>query len=299
MDEILSRASNQAMTFAIRSGITLASGYAVKTLSKFMERIPDTANHAVVRSRAKLELKINSVVPLLSLIKLRCASGNSVLETTKNLIEDLEKQIEEFTDQMNSAMNTMSSKTTAESIAIIENEIKKLDAALTETVPFITLAHASVGFNSGHSILKSVSVSSVLRASNFLSSARQILPFRENILLIGPEFDFRYYSVFYNSSRSKYVEGISSLINALTWKEEFARCRVQLVRRQENSDHFEYYLNVVENFDDGLYHEDCEPRHTKLFMKDVMRQYMTASGKLLRLDSTSSAVIVQIGRAHV
>lgn len=41
MDQILLKASNQAVSFAIRSGISLASGYAIKTISTFLDKIPE------------------------------------------------------------------------------------------------------------------------------------------------------------------------------------------------------------------------------------------------------------------
>lgn len=58
------------MTFAIRSGISIASGYAIKTLSTFMEKIPEDDRINLDKSKTRLQTKIRVITPAIDLIEL-------------------------------------------------------------------------------------------------------------------------------------------------------------------------------------------------------------------------------------
>lgn len=288
MDELLSRASNQAMTFAIRSSITFASGFALKTLSRFLDKIPDAQSHPIYKSKARLDLKIRSILDLMSVIKIENVTKNSILQPTVDLIDDLDRDIESFDRRMKEVMETTNSKNTKESVKLIEAELLKLHAALNEIVPFINLAITAIGLNIKTTLPTTLSLSKLLHASQCFTPRAT----HADLEPVGPMFDFKLFSVFYNPSRLKYVDGLSALLNAITWKEEFARCLVQLIRKRGTSCQFYYQLLVEENLDDGLYHENERPQKKQYLIKAVVSQYFTASGKLLRLESSNSPLIV-------
>lgn len=285
MDEILAKASNQAVSFAIRSGITFASGYAIKTVSKLLDKMPESEKSPLFSSRAKLDTKLRSVMEVISLIKLDNGSRNSILAPTVELIKNLEKEIDAFNHKMKAVMETTSLVASKDSINIIKEELATLHLSLNEIVPYLNLAlNASSLCNKDFKGL--TSISSLLIASSYLLHANA----SENV---GPTFDFKFFSVFYNSSRMKFVNGASEeAATALTWKEEFARCQVQLKRSRAESGYFDYSLDVSENFDDDRYHAEESPQRKQYQIGNLVRQFFTASGKLLRLESSDSPILV-------
>lgn len=288
MDEILTKASNQAVSFAIRSGITLASGYAIKTVSRLLDKMPESEKSPLFSSKAKLDTKLRSVMEVVSLIKLDNGSRNSILAPTVELIKNLEEEIDIFNHRMKAVMETTSSVASKDSIAIIKEELTTLHLSLNEIVPYLNLAlNASSLCNKG---LKGLtSISNLLIASSYLLQLDTSSSF-ENV---GPTFDFRFFSVFYNSSRMKFVDGASEqAATALTWKEEFARCRVQLIRSRIESGDFHYLLDVTENFDDDRYHAEESPQRKQYQVESFVRQFFSGSGKLLRLESSDSPILV-------
>lgn len=77
MDQILLKASNQAVSFAIRSGISLASGYAIKTISTFLDKIPELSklHQKIIIKQKKLKSKIDIITITIDLIKLAAIKG--------------------------------------------------------------------------------------------------------------------------------------------------------------------------------------------------------------------------------
>ncbi|KAF3985702.1 hypothetical protein FT663_04915 [Candidozyma haemuli var. vulneris] len=283
MDDILARASNQAVSFAIRSGISLASGYAIKTLSRFLDRIPEAKQHPIFKAKEKLDRKLSSVTQLISLIKLENVSKNSILKPTVDLIDDLEKDINQFNDRMDQMVHSTSPMNTKQTIEVIQKDLSELNQSLNEVVPYINLALNVTGLNFKNDSTD-ISFSSLLRAYSYLFAVGR----HSEDVTTGPEFDFKFYSVFYNPSRVRYIEGAASSVSALSWKEEYARCRVQLIRESA----FQYHIQITENYDDGRYHEDEVVQRKTYPVNNVLRQYYTASGKLLRLEDSDSPILV-------
>lgn len=135
MDQILIKASNQAVSFAIRSGISLASGYAIKTISTFLDKIPELAQHKIQNKRNKLKTKIDIVTVTIDLIKLAAARGNTVLESSLQLINDLQTQLNEFDNNINEISLNLSGANEKESIKQVENYMNSLLYDINEAIP--------------------------------------------------------------------------------------------------------------------------------------------------------------------
>src|SRR5699024_8518006 len=90
------QAGSQAVTFAIRSGLSIASGYAIKTLGRFMERLPESQKSSLALTKTRLQTKIMVITPSIDLIELISARANTSLESTVELTQDLKQDIDEF-----------------------------------------------------------------------------------------------------------------------------------------------------------------------------------------------------------
>lgn len=283
MDEILAKASNQAVSFAIRSGITLASGYAIKTVSKLMDKMPAAERDPLFYSKAKLDTKLRSVTEIISLIKLDNDSRNSILEPTVELIQSLEKEINDFNSRMRAVVEETTKVTSKDSINIIKKELACLHSSLNEIVPFLSLALNATSL-CADTFRGITSISNLMFASSHILSPRA-----GTARYVGPKFDLKFFSVFYNASLLKSLDTKS---NALTWKEEFARCEVQLVERKRDTGEFYFTLDVTESFDDNRYHDEERPQSRQFDIQDVVRQFFTVSGKILKLETSDSLVLV-------
>lgn len=58
------------MTFAIRSGVSMATGYAIKSLTQFIATIPESDKRELERSKSRLQTKIQVINPAIDLIEL-------------------------------------------------------------------------------------------------------------------------------------------------------------------------------------------------------------------------------------
>lgn len=312
MDEILAKASNQAVSFAIRSGISIASGYAIKTMTKFIDRIPDSERARLVRKRNTLQQKISALSASLDLIKLAAVRGNSVLEHSLDLALGLKEELDQFDESVAQIEEGLSQLNQKESVVLMERKIDSLSVLINEAIPIINLSLITSGVNLSNVMEPRISPSRLLQAANRIN-ASNIAYNRfggEKDVQVGPVFELKFFSVFYNPSRLKYIDesnsaasnasarggspaGEESLdsMSAVSWKEEFARANCTLVRAADAS--FQYHLCVEENFDDGRYHEDDEtPRVRKIPINSVEKQYFSASGRLLRLESSDLPVMV-------
>lgn len=289
MDEILAKASNQAVSFAIRSGITLASGYAIKTVSKLMDKMPAAERDPLFYSKAKLDTKLRSVTEIISLIKLDNDSKNSILEPTVELIQSLEKEINDFNSRMRAVVEETNKVTSKDSIDIVKKELACLHSSLNEIVPFLSLALNATS-------LCANTFRGLTSISNLMIASSQILsPRAGTARYVGPKFDLKFFSVFYNAS---VLKSLDAKTNALTWKEEFARCEVQLVERKRDNGQFYFTLDVTENFDDNRYHDEERPQSRQFDIRDVVRQFFTVSGKILKLETSDSPVLVMKVKKH-
>lgn len=292
MDEILSKASNQAVSFAIRSGISLASGYAIKTISKFLDKIPEQEKVKINRKKHKIQVKIEIINNSIELIKAVTARGNSSLESTVSLIDDLANEFNKFDQTIEDIIVKLadSHSKTNDLVSQVNSYMNDLMDKIDDSIPLLTLSVVTSGVNLSQDLSHRISINKVILASNYLINGH-----KSGSRLIGPQFDMKFYSVFYNPSRLKYHDTATSSSSdsenssIITWKEEYARSKVTI----ESVSEFNYELKVLENFDDDRYHEDSDtPQSRKINLKNVQKLFFSRSGQLLKLDNNNSPVLI-------
>lgn len=258
MDEFITRASNQAMTFAIRSGISLASGYAIKTVSKMIEKIPELEKEKINEKITRLKLSINILNPAIDLIRTLNVYGT--MTGCDGLIEELTKRFDQFDELIQAAPS-------AQMVKQLNNQLDTLIVAIDRVIPLLNLSISTN--NMVNKNINKISINNLIEASNYILNAN---------LVIGPIFDLKYYSMFYNSQNEE---------NPIIWKEKFARSEVRII----STGPFDYVLNITENFNDNRYHEG-EPQVVDIKLLDIQKLFFTKSGKLLKLENYSSPVFI-------
>ena len=131
-------------------------------------------------------------------------------------------------------------------------------------MPLISLALTTSGVNLSSSLPDTVSPSRLLQASALLRSADEFFDVNHRPIQVGPTFLVKFYSIFTAHARVSSIKDIQ-------WKEEYAKCRACIVRvpsrahREtaaketiEFQEGYEYELQIIEDLDDGRYHEELE-----------------------------------------
>jgi RanGTP-binding protein len=138
-------------------------------------------------------------------------------------------------------------------------------------VPLISLALTTSGANLSSSLPDTVSPSRLLQASSLLRSADALFEENGQSVQVGPTFIVKFYSIFTSNARVNSIKDIQ-------WKEEYAKCLASIVRVPSRAhkeggmdrsssndcgfsnsvDGYEYELRLMEDLDDGRYHEELE-----------------------------------------
>ncbi|KAJ1983318.1 Ran-specific GTPase-activating protein 30 [Dimargaris verticillata] len=128
----------------------------------------------------------------------------------------------------------------------------------------------------------------------------------ELVTEVKPHFRLTMYSLFTSSVRHKSRDDF-------TWKEEFPKCRAYLQRVRSTSLPYFYEFVVVQDLNDGRYHDDVSPPRsvpTNRFrpgakriypVTDIIRLHYSSSGQLLNIEDSKQPVLViqvQIPTAH-
>ncbi|SCW00012.1 LAFE_0B07514g1_1 [Lachancea fermentati] len=291
MDELLAKAGSQAVTFAIKSGISIASSYAIKTVATFVTKVPEKDATNLIRLRAKLETRIEIVSSAIDLIKLVAAKGNTNLQSTLRLTSDLKEEIDSFDSKITLITeNYQSTKNERESIVAVENYINGLLARIEEVIPLINLSLTTSGANLSTALPQHVSPGRLLQASNFLIKSNDAFNGAEKCQ-VGPTFELTLFSVFYHmvSSETKDVGK-----PRITWKEDMKKALVTIWRKPDERRDYDYSVRIQESFDDGRYHDTDEetPKLIELQIWQIIKLFFSASGKLLKLAERNSSVLV-------
>ena len=294
MDDILAKASSQAMSFAIRSGISLALGFAIKTVARFLDKIPPAEKKRIEAANARLRQKTKIVATAIDLVRLEAARGHSALEATVDLVADLSDQIARFDEnivRLVDAMNNLNQKAT---IVQVERAIGELLAEINDAIPLLNLSLVACGANLEAARAPRFSPGRLLQAAAHLEACDRTFDGSADVAA-GPPFDLTMYTVFYRAATEKEEKEKSKgkpkqPVDGLTWKEEYARASVQLVRRRGNGRLYE--IVAAEDFDDGRYHEDEAAREKKIAVAHIRRQFFSASGRLLRLEGSNTPVLI-------
>ena len=229
----------------------------------------------------QFDLKIKNLKPTIDIIARSVADGNKDLEPALELCNDLKRDIDTFAEEMKDYYDTTSAekksndkdKTTTTS-AYVRSRLKTLLASVDVSIPSLHLALRSLESPSDK---KYVSSSKLLQASAILKKTKKC------------QFKLRLYSLFAANARKDNTAGF-------TWKEEFAKCQLQINNNKKENDHddkFAYELKLTEDLDDGRYHEENEGPHTlAIDLSNVKKMYYTRSGALLNIEDSKTAVLV-------
>ncbi|KAI7093364.1 hypothetical protein KC352_g39889, partial [Hortaea werneckii] len=183
MDAFLKAVTAQTFNFAIRSGITITSTYAIKQCSRLLRESPKSKAHAELQAlQIRLESKIRIISPAIDMIELISARGNTSLESAVNLTKEIRYEIQRLGTRLGEAaeeeklIRRGSSRAKgrheceAEFKAIIA-DIKALLERVEDAIPLINLAITTSGVNLSTKLSGTISPSRLLQASTFLTAA--------------------------------------------------------------------------------------------------------------------------------
>ncbi|KAG4305553.1 hypothetical protein PORY_001109 [Pneumocystis oryctolagi] len=319
MDDFLTKVSIAAATFAIRSGVSIAGGIALRQVSRYIKDMPSQAQRQALDAlRKQLEQKIRIVTPAIDLIEIISARGNTSLGSTVHLTNSLRRDINAFARRVSDAADEqeISKHINKNNMGTIMEDMKNLLLRIEDAVPLISLALTTSGANISSSLPNTVSPSRLLQASSFLTSADSLFSKSPSIKSqqVGPVFILKLYTIFSGSARIAHMISTSDI----TWKEEHAKCHVSVVRVdlsdsygskndsiRERINEYAYELQVIEDLNDGRYHEELEEKKIQK-NKDgsiygsrrnipihlISRLFFNASGKLLNIEEAKTPVLV-------
>lgn len=297
MDILLSRVTQQAVQYAIRSGISITTGYAISSAARLLKEAPKgKEREELMQLQLRLEGKIRVISPSIDMIELIAARGNTSLESAVSLTKDIRYEIQKLGVRLSKAaeeeamLRRKSSKaksreeTDGELRAII-NQVKLLLARIEDAVPLINLAITTSGVNLSTKLSGSISQSRLLQASTFLTSADGTYASTSALRQqVGPTYVLTMYMLFAGHAGRPVDE---NGVRETTWKEVIHKARVKLWRlpvdqlyalpgetldvdedagntipAEARAAEFAYQLTIVEDLDDDRVHtfEEDEPR---------------------------------------
>ncbi|EER41514.1 RanGTP-binding protein [Histoplasma capsulatum H143] len=284
--------TQQAMNYAIRSGITITAGYAIRQSAKLLKTVSDSERVELQTLQERLQSKIKIISPAIDMIELIAARGNTSLESALALTKSLRWDIQNLGLRLSKAVSveelyrkgaisvTGRTKLDGEIKSIIK-DIRNLLQRIEDAVPLINLAITTSGANLSTSLPSTVSPSRLLQASTFLTSGdTQYSMSPSQPVQIGPTFTLSVYMLFSGHIRPVDEESVRNT----TWKEVIHKARVKLrrvsmdmifpsyrnlhrqhgltkvrdIREEARKDEFAYQILIIEDLDDGRVHTDVE-----------------------------------------
>ncbi|RAL16257.1 RanGTP-binding protein [Aspergillus homomorphus CBS 101889] len=283
MDAFLTRLTQQAMNYAIRSGIAITAKYAIRQSSRLLKNVDNCEEKdELLTLQHRLESKIQVISPAIDMIELIAARGNTSLESAVFLTKSLRWDIQALGQRLAKAAtseelyarganpNRDRSKQQRE-IQHIIRDIKKLLVRIEDAVPLMNLAITTSGAKLSTNLPSTVSPSRLLQASTFLTAGdTQYSMSPSHAVQIGPTFTLSMYMLFASHLRPHDEDGVREA----TWKEVMHKARLK-VRRvpmdlatnpqhqhmrnirlpgDARVDEFAYQVLIVEDLDDGRVH---------------------------------------------
>ncbi|KAI9790976.1 MAG: hypothetical protein M1816_004543 [Peltula sp. TS41687] len=242
MDIFLGKVTQQAMNYAIRSGIAITSTYAMRHCARLLasQSVKGDDYDELVALRDRLESKIRIISPAIDMIELISARGNTSLESAVALTKSLRWEIQSLGVRLAKAANveersstsTKTTRTRAQSeveIKVIKQAIRRVLEKIEDAVPLINLAITTSGVSLSTTLPSTVSPSRLLQASTFLTAGDTQYSIRPGQKVqIGPTFVLSMYMLFTaHAFRSQDHEGN---MRETTWKEVVHKARVKLLR---------------------------------------------------------------------
>ncbi|OJK02312.1 hypothetical protein ASPACDRAFT_41134 [Aspergillus aculeatus ATCC 16872] len=294
MDVFLARLTQQAMNYAIRSGIAITAKYAIRQSSRLLKNVDNCEERDELLSlQHRLESKIQVISPAIDMIELIAARGNTSLESAVFLTKSLRWDIQALGQRLAKAATSeelyarganpnRDRSQQQKEIQHIIRDIKKLLVRIEDAVPLMNLAITTSGAKLSVNLPSTVSPSRLLQASTFLTAGdTQYSMSPSHAVQIGPTFTLSMYMLFASHLRPHDEDGIREA----TWKEVMHKARLKLRRvpmdlathpqhRQTRHigfpgdarvDEFAYQVLIVEDLDDGRVHTfdegEAQPEH--------------------------------------
>ncbi|OAP58232.1 hypothetical protein AYL99_07322 [Fonsecaea erecta] len=241
MDIFLGKVTQQAMNYAIRSGVTITASYAIRQSAKLLNNTPKSnVRDELYALQQRLQHKIRIVSPAIDMIELIAARGNTSLESAVALTKELRLEIQSLGQRLAKAADAseqafrktskLSSQARVQNeaeLTLIVKDIKKLLERIEDAVPLINLAITTSGASLSTSLPQSVSPSRLLQASTFLTAGdTQYSLSPSQAVQIGPTFTLTVYMLFAGHDRPQNEEEIRET----TWKEVLHKAKVKLRR---------------------------------------------------------------------
>jgi len=295
MDILLGKVTQQAMNYAIRSGVTITTGYALNQCGRLLKKAPRSRDREeLARLQRRLESKIRIISPAIDMIELISARGNTSLESAVQLTKEIRYDIQTLGVRLNRAANdeellqrqSTRAKSRAENeqqLKSIITDIRALLDRIEDAVPLINLAITTSGVNLSTKLSGTVSPSRLLQASTFLTAAdTQYLTSASTRQQVGPTYVVSLYMLFAGHAWRPVDE---SGVRDTTWKEVIHKAHLKLMRlpldqlydlpgeqtgsgatssfrESTTSAEFAYQLVLIEDLDDDRVHtfEANEPQ---------------------------------------
>ena len=239
MDILLSKVTQQAMNYAIRSGVAITASFAIQQSTRLLQNAPrSTVRDELIALQQRLQSKIRIISPAIDMIELIAARGNTSLESAVSLTKELRYEIQALGQRLSSAaasaesmkssrLNTQDRSRNEVELKLIVGDIKKLLERIEDAVPLINLAITTSGASLSTSLPATVSPSRLLQASTFLTAGdTQFSMSPDQAVQIGPTFTLSVYMLFAGHDRPQNEEDIRET----TWKEVMHKAKVKLRR---------------------------------------------------------------------
>ena len=240
MDILLQKVTSQATNYAIRSGLGLVAGYAIRESSKLLNNAPKgSVRDELYTLQQRLQHKIRIISPAIDMIDLIAARGNTSLETALNLTKELRQDIHSIGQRLahaNAVFEKLnrSTKTNKQlqaehdmDLKVIVFEIKDLLGRIEDAIPLISLAITTSGVTLSTSLPHTVSPSRLLQASTLLTAGDTQYTLKPHqATQVGPTFVLTIYMLFAGHDRPQTEEDMRET----TWKEVIHKAKVKLRR---------------------------------------------------------------------
>ena len=236
----LGKVTQQAMNYAIRSGLTLTATYAIRQSNRYLSNAPKSSvKDELIALQQRLQHKIRIISPAIDMIELIAARGNTSLESAVALTKELRLDIQSLGQRLAKAAAAEESAARSSKLSsqmktqnefemkLIVNDMKQLLSRIEDAIPLINLAIATSGASLSTSLPHTVSPSRLLQASTFLTAGdTQYSISPQNAVQIGPTFTLTVYMLFAGHDRPQNEEEVRET----TWKEVIHKARVKLRR---------------------------------------------------------------------
>lgn len=285
MDLLLHKVTQQAVQYAIRSGITITSAYCIKECGRLLKQAPKSRErHELLQLQLRLSQKIRMLATPIDMIELIAARGNTCLDSALSLCRDLRYDIQALGQRLDKAAhqeqrlrqhtsNGASREDADHELVAIISQVKLLIARIDDAVPMINLAITTSGVSLSTKLSGTISPSRLMQASTFLTAADTSfasLPTTHH--QIGPTYTCCLFMLFAGHA----TRGAG---HETTWKEVIHKARVKLwrvpleklydlpgdsskpdvydagtIRSDNKAAEFAYQLSIVEDMDDSRVH---------------------------------------------